>query len=97
MLRPTDPQRNLRALEIVIATGKPLASFQRDRHGALLEADSCLALFLSPDRDVIDREIEERAKKRSPLEELGDDRERRVESMLDPERTHAGCPFLSRT
>ena len=47
-LRPTDPQRILRALEIFEAAGTPLATFQGAREGALLDAARCQCLFLAP-------------------------------------------------
>lgn len=49
-LRPSDPQRILRALEVLEATGKGLASFQARRALPLLDMAKVLAIFLSPER-----------------------------------------------
>ena len=59
-LRPTDPQRNLRALEVFTATGKPLSVFHASRSGAVLDIASCVAVFLEPDREVLRRRIDAR-------------------------------------
>ncbi|MEY4091411.1 MAG: tRNA ((37)-N6)-dimethylallyltransferase MiaA, partial [Pseudomonadota bacterium] len=42
-LRPSDPQRNLRALEVFMATGRSLVSFHAERKGALLRPDDALS------------------------------------------------------
>jgi tRNA dimethylallyltransferase len=59
-LRPSDPQRLLRALEIFAATGAPLAAFQGARQPALLEAARCQCLFIAPDRESLNRRIDAR-------------------------------------
>jgi tRNA dimethylallyltransferase len=59
-LRPTDPQRNLRALEVFIATGKPLSAFHDSRSGAVLESAACVSVFLEPDRDILRQRIDAR-------------------------------------
>ena len=59
-LRPTDPQRILRALEVFEATGKSLASFQTERTPPLLDAKHALALFLIPDRRILAERIDSR-------------------------------------
>lgn len=60
LVRPTDPQRILRAWEILEATGRPLASFQALRSAPLLPMDDVFALVLSPDREDLRRRIDER-------------------------------------
>ena len=62
-LRPSDPQRILRALEVLEATGRPLAHWQEaGREGALLAGHDVRAVFLAVDRadlrDRIDRRFE---------------------------------------
>ncbi len=52
-LRPSDPQRILRALEIFEAFGAPLATFQGAREGALLDAALCHCVFLAPERETL--------------------------------------------
>ncbi len=59
-LRPSDPQRILRALEIFEATGAPLASFHGAREGALLDAAQCQCLFLAPEREKLYARIDAR-------------------------------------
>ena len=59
-LRPSDPQRILRALEIFAATGAPLASFQNARAKPLLDASRCRNLFIAPDREALSRRIDAR-------------------------------------
>jgi tRNA dimethylallyltransferase len=59
-LRPTDPQRILRALEIFAATGAPLASFHNARGKPLLDAACCNCLFIAPERDELNRRIDAR-------------------------------------
>jgi tRNA dimethylallyltransferase len=59
-LRPSDPQRILRALEIFAATGAPLASFHNARARPLLDAARCRCLFIAPDREILNRRIDAR-------------------------------------
>lgn len=49
-LRPSDPQRILRALEVFEATGQPLASFQGARKAPLLAPGTWRGIFLDVDR-----------------------------------------------
>lgn len=58
-LRPTDPQRIVRALEVFRATGQPLARFQEKREGPLLRG-KFLAFFLAPDREILRARIDAR-------------------------------------
>ena len=59
-LRPTDPQRNLRALEVFAATGQPLASFQNRRAAPLLDSATTAAFFLLPERAALKARIDAR-------------------------------------
>lgn len=60
-LRPNDPQRVLRALEVFVATGRPLAHWQADGRGPPpLPTASCRAVFLGVDRSALRRRIDER-------------------------------------
>jgi tRNA dimethylallyltransferase len=59
-LRPSDPQRILRALEVLEATGRSLAAFQGARTPPLLNIAGARAIFLSPDRDALKRRIDAR-------------------------------------
>ena len=58
-LRPSDPQRILRALEVLEATGRGLASFQGERRPPLLDGPYA-ALFLAPDRAMLRARIDAR-------------------------------------
>jgi tRNA dimethylallyltransferase len=59
-LRPSDPQRTLRAYEVFEATGRPLAQWQRDAGTPLLK-DMRLARFvLNPPRPLLRSRIGER-------------------------------------
>lgn len=59
-LRPTDPQRILRALEVLEATGRPLADFQGRRQAPILPPGSWRGVFLAPDRQELNRRIDAR-------------------------------------
>jgi tRNA dimethylallyltransferase len=59
-LRPSDPQRLLRALEIFATTGAPLAAFQGAREKPLLDAQKCQCRFIAPDRTELRRRIDAR-------------------------------------
>lgn len=59
-LRPTDPQRILRALEVFVQTGRSLASFQAQKRAPMLDISTCQAMFLSPAREVLARNINQR-------------------------------------
>ncbi|MBX9759279.1 MAG: tRNA (adenosine(37)-N6)-dimethylallyltransferase MiaA [Beijerinckiaceae bacterium] len=59
-LRPTDPQRILRALEVLEASGQPLASFQGMRQAPMLAQGQWRAVFLAPEREELYRRIDAR-------------------------------------
>jgi tRNA dimethylallyltransferase len=59
-LRPTDPQRILRALEIFAATGESLAHFQARKTPPLLDISHTMAVFLAPDRKMLNERIDQR-------------------------------------
>ncbi|WP_296715546.1 tRNA (adenosine(37)-N6)-dimethylallyltransferase MiaA [Rhodoblastus sp.] len=59
-LRPTDPQRILRALEIFEACGSPLSSFQGEREPPLRDSARCECLFLAPERAALNARIDAR-------------------------------------
>jgi tRNA dimethylallyltransferase len=56
-LRPSDRQRVLRALEVVAATGRPLAGFQGAREAPPLTAGQWVGLFLAPEREDLNARI----------------------------------------
>lgn len=59
-LRPTDPQRIVRALEVFAATGRPLAAFQASRSAPVLGEGSWTGLALAPGREASRRAIDAR-------------------------------------
>ena len=59
-LRPSDPQRICRALEVFEATGRSIRSFQGPRQGALLSPEQTVPVFLAPDRAVLRSRIDDR-------------------------------------
>jgi tRNA dimethylallyltransferase len=57
-----DPQRLARALEVLMATGKPLARWQQEHQSSpLLEPDRCLRIVLAPPRPWLHERIARRA------------------------------------
>ncbi len=94
-LRPTDPQRILRALEVLAATGRPLASFQGPRGAPLLDSASP-AFFLAPARETLYARIDarfDRMMETGALEEVEALRARGLDPALPAMRAH-GAPHL---
>lgn len=97
-LRPTDPQRILRALEVFAATGKPLASFHGARTTPLLDAESCKGFFIAPEREELYARIDTRFEKMmaaGALDEVDALRRRGLDHILPAMRAH-GVPHLIR-
>jgi tRNA dimethylallyltransferase len=59
-LNANDRQRILRALEVMAATERPLASFLSGRAPSALESHEWAGLYLAPDRDELYRRIDAR-------------------------------------
>jgi tRNA dimethylallyltransferase len=59
-LMPTDPQRIVRALEVLESTGRSLSEWQRRGGAPVLEEAACERLLVLPDRAAIDAAIEAR-------------------------------------
>ena len=59
-LRPSDPQRVTRALEVLAATGESLVTFQRKREPPLLDAARCVGVALTIDRPTLRERIDRR-------------------------------------
>jgi len=98
-LRPTDPQRILRALEVLEATGQSLASFQSTKTAPLLSEQDLLSLFLAPDRDWLKARIDRRFDvmlESGALEEVAALKERQLDPALPVMRAH-GVPHLLAT
>ncbi|MFC7051707.1 tRNA (adenosine(37)-N6)-dimethylallyltransferase MiaA [Hansschlegelia quercus] len=56
-LRPSDPQRLTRALEVIDGTGRSLAEWQRETTPGPIPLARALRIVLSPDRAVLDGRI----------------------------------------
>ncbi len=59
-LRPSDPQRLVRALEVIDATGISLAEWQGSSTAPLLAPDNVLKLVIAPERDALYAKIDAR-------------------------------------
>ena len=95
-LRPSDPQRILRALEVLEATGKGLSSFQAQRAAPLLDMQIVLAVFLVSARHELTARIDARFEAMlaaGALQEAAALRERRLDPALPVMRAH-GVPHL---
>jgi tRNA dimethylallyltransferase len=95
-LRPSDPQRILRALEVFAATGRSLASFQGARQAALLDVAACRAVFLSPERAALNARIDARFEAMlaaGALDEVAALAARNLDPALPAMRAH-GVPHL---
>ncbi len=95
-LRPSDPQRILRALEIFAATGRSLAQFQGARTRPLLDPVACPAFFIAPTRPELFARINARFDKMIETGALDEARalgSRRLDPLLPVMRAH-GVPHL---
>lgn len=95
-LRPSDRMRVMRALEVLAATGRSLASFQGARQPGLLGGKPVLRLFVSPEREQVRARIDRRFEQmmaEGALEEVAALRERRLDPLLPVMRAH-GVPGL---
>ena len=95
-LRPSDRQRVLRALEVVAATGRPLAEFHGAREAPALPADAWAGLFLAPEREALNARIETRFDemlREGALDEVAALAARKLDPALPAMRAH-GVPHL---
>ena len=95
-LRPTDPQRIVRALEVLEATGQPLAAFQGRREAPILPQGSWRGVFLAPDRQELYRRIDARFEhmmESGAVEEVAALAARDLDPALPAMRAH-GVPGL---
>jgi tRNA dimethylallyltransferase len=95
-LRPSDRLRVQRALEIVTATGRPLASFHGARRPGPLAGRPLIKLFLSPNRDELRQRIDQRfvdMMESGAIDEVRALRARDLDPMLPAMRAH-GVPAL---
>lgn len=95
-LRPTDPQRVVRAWEVWEATGRPLLSFQQARRPPVLPPGSYAAVFLAVDRSELNARIAARFRAMvagGALEEVAALAKRGLDPALPLMRAH-GVPAL---
>jgi tRNA dimethylallyltransferase len=95
-LRPSDRARILRALEILAATGRPIAAFRGERVPGPLAGLRLRKIFLAPDRDVLRARIDARFRTMiaaGALDEVARLRARRLDPLLPIMRAH-GVPAL---
>lgn len=97
-LRPRDRVRIARALEVVEATGRPLAEWHAHGLPPLLPPQGVVALFLAPDRKDVYERIDRRFESmmdRGALEEARALGHRRLDPLLPAMKAH-GVPALIR-
>ena len=95
-LRPSDRQRILRALEVLAATGQPLASFHGRRGAPLLGPSEWAGIFLAPDREALNSAIDRRFDamlRAGALDEVAALAARALDPALPVMRAH-GVPHL---
>ncbi|MCJ2118129.1 tRNA (adenosine(37)-N6)-dimethylallyltransferase MiaA [Methylobacterium sp. J-001] len=95
-LRPSDRMRVMRALEIFLATGRPIASFYGDPVPGPLAGQNLQRFFLAPDRALLRARIDARFRTMiadGALDEVSRLRARRLDPMLPVMRAH-GVPGL---
>ena len=95
-LKPADRMRIARALEVLEATGRSLADWQRDGMPAILDPDAALKIFLVPDRTELLRRIDARFDAMlasGALEEVRALAARGLDPMLPAMKAH-GVPWL---
>jgi tRNA dimethylallyltransferase len=97
-LMPGDRSRISRALEVVLATGRSLTDWHRDGMPAVLDADSAVKLFLTPERKALVERIEARFDvmlAQGALDEVRALKARRLDPTLPAMKAH-GVPWLIR-
>ncbi|MFE1602230.1 tRNA (adenosine(37)-N6)-dimethylallyltransferase MiaA [Methylobacterium sp. ID0610] len=95
-LSPGDRLRVLRALEVLAATGRPLAAHQGSRRPGLLAGVECEKIFLAVDRAVLRARIDARfvaMMEAGALDEVRRLHARRLDPLLPVMRAH-GVPGL---
>jgi tRNA dimethylallyltransferase len=97
-LKPRDRTRIARALEVIEATGRPLADWHREGQPPLLAEGAYQALFLAPDREALYARIGARFDamlQGAALEEVAALAARKLDPLLPAMKAH-GVPALIR-
>jgi len=95
-LSPRDRVRIARALEVLEATGRPLADWQRDGMRPLLAGERVVRLFLAPDRAALYGRIDQRFERmlaEGALDEVRALAERNLDPLIPAMKAH-GVPWL---
>jgi tRNA dimethylallyltransferase len=97
-LRPSDPQRILRALEVFAATGRSLKSFHGAQESPLLQPGTWRGFFLAPQRAALYGQIDRRFETMladGAADEVARLADRHLDPLLPVMRAH-GVPHLMR-
>ncbi|MEZ5891122.1 MAG: tRNA (adenosine(37)-N6)-dimethylallyltransferase MiaA [Xanthobacteraceae bacterium] len=97
-LSARDRVRIARALEVLEATGRPLADWRREGMRPLLEGEHVVKLFLAPDRAALYARIDERFERMlaaGALDEVRALAERNLDPLMPAMKAH-GVPWLIR-
>jgi tRNA dimethylallyltransferase len=97
-LKPGDRTRIARALEVLEATGRPLAEWHREGLPALIDAGNAVKMFLAPDRPELRRRIDARFDTMvaaGALDEVRALAARKLDPLLPAMKAH-GVPWLVR-
>ena len=97
-LKPADRTRIARALEVLQATGRPLAAWHREGLPPLVDASGALKIFLAPERDELRRRIATRFDAMLGAGALAEVRAlaaRKLDPLLPAMKAH-GVPWLIR-
>ena len=95
-LLPSDRMRIMRAIEVHLATGRSLASFQGEREPGPLSGVETVRLFVSPEREVVRAAIDRRFEAmiaQGALDEVEKLKARGLDPLLPVMRAH-GVPGL---
>lgn len=98
-VRVSDPQRIARALEVALATGRPLSDWQRESpQPPLVPAGAARRLILWPDREAVRARIDARVGEmlaQGALEEVRRVMEMNLDPSLPGYRAHGLRPFMA--
>ncbi len=97
-IMPRDRSRILRALEVLDATGRPIADWHREGLPPVIEADRTIRIFLHPEREELVRRIEARFAgmlREGALDEVRALAARKLPDTLPAMKAH-GVPWLRR-
>ncbi len=97
-LMPGDRSRIARALEVVLATGRPIGDWHGEGMKPVLDPASAVRIFLNPEREELYRRINERFDRMlaaGALDEVEALRRRNLDPLLPAMKAH-GVPWLMR-